>query len=107
VKVETETDLPAVTGDSIHLEQVITNLAMNAMDAMPGGGTLTITTSTMEIRAPSSPIRPFLAPGKYVSSRCGYGTGILRRSGAAYLSPSSQRSRSAGTGLGLPWYTVS
>ncbi len=103
VKVETETDLPAVTGDSIHLEQVITNLAMNAMDAMPGGGTLTITTSTMEIRAPSSPIRPFLAPGKYaVLSVADTGTGIPPEVRSRIFEPFfTTKPVGRGTGLGL------
>jgi PAS domain S-box-containing protein len=103
VKVETETDLPAVTGDSIHLEQVITNLAMNAMDAMPGGGTLTIMTSTMEIRGPSSPIRPFLASGKYVVlSVADTGTGIPPEVRSRIFEPFfTTKPVGRGTGLGL------
>lgn len=37
-------DLPPVSGDAVQLEQVIMNLGVNARDAMPGGGTLSLTT---------------------------------------------------------------
>ncbi len=65
-KVETGKDIPAIYGDSIHLEQIITNLVMNAMDAMPGGGSLTISTSAVEMGPQAQQMHPFLPPGKYV-----------------------------------------
>lgn len=40
-------DLPSVNGDPSQIEQVIMNLALNARDAMPGGGTLSIDTAKM------------------------------------------------------------
>ncbi|MDX1623588.1 MAG: ATP-binding protein [Gemmatimonadota bacterium] len=50
VRVETdlEPDLPAVVADPRELEQVIVNLAINARDAMPQGGTITIATGNFE-----------------------------------------------------------
>ena len=42
VQVETEKDLPFVSGDSGQLQQAIISLATNALDAMPDGGTLTL-----------------------------------------------------------------
>jgi PAS domain S-box-containing protein len=103
VKVETEPEIPAVSGDGIHLEQVITNLAMNAMDAMPGGGTLMITTSVMEVGEKSSPIRPFLSPGKYVVLTVGdTGTGIAPEVRSRIFEPFfTTKPVGKGTGLGL------
>jgi signal transduction histidine kinase len=103
VKVETEPNIPAVSGDSIHLEQVITNLAMNSMDAMPGGGKLMITTSVMAVGATSSPIRPYLAPGKYVVLTVGdTGTGIAPEVRSRIFEPFfTTKPVGKGTGLGL------
>ena len=41
-------DLPRVAGDAPQLEQAFLNLILNAAEAMPGGGTLTIKTTALE-----------------------------------------------------------
>lgn len=101
--VETEPGLPAVSGDSIHLEQVITNLAMNAMDAMSGGGTLTITTSALLVAAQPSPLRPLLQPGRYVVLTVGdTGPGIEPEVRSRIFEPFfTTKPVGKGTGLGL------
>ncbi len=45
-KTRLQSNLPAITGDATQLEQVFLNLILNAAEAMPGGGTLSITAKT-------------------------------------------------------------
>ncbi|MCP3982154.1 MAG: PAS domain S-box protein [bacterium] len=53
-----------VVADRTQLERVLMNIASNARDAMPRGGTLTL--STRRLRAPGDPSSTQLAPGDYV-----------------------------------------
>ncbi len=43
-------EVPAVAGDPAELREAMTNLILNALDAMPGGGTLTLTTRVFDRR---------------------------------------------------------
>jgi nitrogen-specific signal transduction histidine kinase/CheY-like chemotaxis protein len=49
ISTEFASDLPSITADASQIEQVIVNLAINARDAMPAGGRLTISTSRADL----------------------------------------------------------
>ena len=57
--------LGTVRIDPGQFEQVIINLAVNARDAMPGGGCLTISTSTSDLDAAACARHPGATPGRY------------------------------------------
>ena len=58
-----------VRADSGLLSQVVMNLAVNARDAMPRGGTLSMSTANVELRPGEAPPDPEMAPGRYVRLR--------------------------------------
>ncbi len=59
-------ELWQVRADAGNLEQVLTNLAVNAHDAMPDGGQLTLRTQNTEINLKEIPQGSPILPGKYV-----------------------------------------
>jgi len=100
VEVRLEPGLRPITGDSGELEQVIMNLALNARDAMPDGGTLTIETSNV---AAGERRPPTMGPGAYVRMTIrDTGTGMDAAVRQQVFDPFfTTKPEGQGTGLGL------
>jgi hypothetical protein len=92
-----------VKADAGQLEQVLVNLAVNARDAMPGGGKLTIDTANINVDEAYAEGRPGLKPGRYARLRVSdTGTGIPPDVLARVFEPFfTTKPQGKGTGLGL------
>jgi PAS domain S-box-containing protein len=96
-------NLGAVRVDPVQFEQVLVNLAINARDAMPGGGTLTFETSNRVLHADEVSAHPGLASGAYVVLRVAdTGVGMNEETLAHIFEPFfTTKEVGKGTGLGL------
>jgi signal transduction histidine kinase len=92
-----------VLADPTQLQQILLNLCVNARDAMPGGGTLTIRQSAEEITPELSQKYPGSTPGPYlVLSVKDTGTGIDPKDVEKIFDPFfTTKALEHGTGLGL------
>lgn len=88
-------DLPEVRVDPIQLEQVFLNLCLNAVEAMPSGGELTIATRLEITGEPKEP------DGAVVIDFTDTGTGMTKEQQKRAFTSLLSTTKAKGTGLGL------
>jgi two-component system, cell cycle sensor histidine kinase and response regulator CckA len=103
LSLKTTSDVRQVEIDAGQLDQLLMNLAINASDAMPDGGTLTFETRNVSLREELQTVTGTIQPGDYVridvaDTGCGMDKQVLERIFEPFF---TTKPRGTGTGLGL------
>jgi PAS domain S-box-containing protein len=100
-RFEISADLWEAEVDSVQIGQVVQNLVLNGMQAMPRGGVMGVSLQTVELTAENMPPQTAMTPGKYISltvqdSGSGMPADVLGRIFDPYFT-----TKEKGSGLGL------
>jgi len=103
LQFQRKTGLPAVEADAGMLEQVLMNLCVNARDAMPKGGRISISTDAVKMNGENTSEHPQRRPGAFVclsvtDTGCGMDELTLHRIFEPFF---TTKAPGKGTGLGL------
>jgi two-component system cell cycle sensor histidine kinase/response regulator CckA len=103
VQFHLEEELPTVIADPMQIEKLVTNLVVNARDAMPDGGTLVIETARAVLDSASASHQPAVVSGQYVMLAVSdTGTGMDADTKARLFEPFfTTKDRAGSAGLGL------
>jgi len=103
IEIQLEDGLQLTLADPGQIENALLNMTLNARDAMPNGGTLTIKTSNVILDADYAATQVDLDPGPYVllsvtDTGCGMTPDVIERSFEPFF---TTKGTGEGTGLGL------
>ena len=103
LRVELDQNLPMILGDATQLHQILLNLCVNARDAMPQGGRLTLEMKPVQVDEIYAAYQPDARPGRYLKlSVMDTGTGISPDDLNRIFEPFfTTKGPNIGTGLGL------
>src|SRR5207249_2990098 len=107
IRTQYTPDLWAIVGDPTQFHQVLLNLSVNARDAMPEGGTLSVEAANVELTPAVREKHPGAQPGPYVKITVSdTGTGIPAEILDKIFLPFFTTKSDKGTGLGLSTISV-
>jgi PAS domain S-box-containing protein len=103
IRLTCQNELPSVLADEGGMEQILINLALNARDAMPSGGTIDIATDVCVLDETAASLNPEARAGRFVRlSATDHGCGMNPQVLARIFDPFfTTKDVGKGTGLGL------